>query len=88
MRTIADDCAQVAESGLKPAFESAYLDFPQQFSNKLGSTSPQLQYSWKRSWRGCLKGLTGRRRMHEKALIRRFHEKAGHRENDPLPCSQ
>ena len=26
--TIVDDCAQIAESGLKPAFESPRLDFP------------------------------------------------------------
>ena len=29
MCTIADDCALVAESGLKPPFESPQLDFPQ-----------------------------------------------------------
>ena len=26
--TIVDDCAQIAESGLKPPFESPHLDFP------------------------------------------------------------
>ena len=27
--TIVDDCAQIAESGLKPPFESPHLDFPE-----------------------------------------------------------
>ena len=26
--TIVDDCTQIAESGLKPPFESPHLDFP------------------------------------------------------------
>ena len=29
--TIVDDCAQIAESGLKPPFESPHLDFPDKF---------------------------------------------------------
>ena len=27
--TIVDDCVQIAESGLKPSFESPHLDFPE-----------------------------------------------------------
>ena len=29
MRTVVDDCAQIAESGLKPPIESPHLDFPE-----------------------------------------------------------
>ena len=31
--TIVDDCAQIAESGLKPPFESPHLDFPEHGKN-------------------------------------------------------
>ena len=34
MYTIADDCAQIAESSLKPPFQSPHLDFPENFARK------------------------------------------------------
>ena len=37
MCTIADDCAQIAESGLKPPFESPHLDFPNSRKSPEGS---------------------------------------------------
>ena len=33
MCTIADDCAQIAETGLEPPFESSHFDFPKRVAN-------------------------------------------------------
>ena len=41
--TFADDCAQIAESGLKPPFESLHLDFPEGIS--LAGDDRRLTYS-------------------------------------------
>ena len=57
--TIVDDCAQIAESGLKPPFGSPHLDFP-----KGGDRFRQSEVS-KRGWRtegvGATKSLKGHR---------------------------
>ena len=56
-RSIADDCAQIAVSGLKPPFESPYLDFPEN-----GQINQKLFKSAKTStlMRGLVGGWPGR----------------------------
>ena len=48
MRTIVDDCAQIAESGLKPPFESPHLDFPDSGPESFG---PNVVSAGGLSWR-------------------------------------
>ena len=38
--TIVDDCARIAESGLKPPFESPHLDFPEKGCSHSAADSP------------------------------------------------
>ena len=42
--TIVDDCAQIAESGLKPPFESPHLDFPER--KPLPARNPCPSFPW------------------------------------------
>ena len=44
MCTIADDCARLAESGLRPLFESPHLNFPMQVGNSGGNATLKLYF--------------------------------------------
>ena len=45
-RTIIDECAQIAESGLKPPFESPPLDFPPKYFEQINYVIIQIECSF------------------------------------------